>query len=46
MSRTPGYQPKIRNANNRKRKSVILLATEGKNKTKHYILIDSLIIIV
>lgn len=34
MSRTPGYQPKIRNANNRKRKSVILLATEGKNKTE------------
>ena len=29
-----GYQPKIRNSYRRQRKSVVLLATEGKNKTE------------
>lgn len=34
MSRRAGYQPKRRNSFQRKRKSVILLAAEGKNKTE------------
>lgn len=34
MSRKKGYQPKTRNSYQRKPKSVILLATEGKNKTE------------
>ncbi len=37
MSRKVGYQPKSRNTFQRKRKSIILLAAEGKNKTEtHY----------
>lgn len=34
MSRKTGYQPKARNSCQRKRKSILLLATEGKNKTE------------
>ena len=34
MSRKIGYQPKERNTCQRKRKSIVLLATEGKNKTE------------
>ena len=34
MSRKIGYQPKTRNSYQRKRKSVVLLAAEGKNKTE------------
>ena len=34
MSRKTGYQPKTRNSYQRKRKSVVLLAAEGKNKTE------------
>lgn len=34
MSRKAGYQPKPRNSYQRKRKSIILLATEGKNRTE------------
>ena len=34
MSRGKGYQPKPRNTYQRKRKSIVLLATEGKNKTE------------
>lgn len=34
MRRKPGYQPKTRNSYHRKRKSIVLLATEGKNKTE------------
>ena len=29
-----GYTPKKRNSNSRKRKKVIFIATEGKNKTE------------
>ena len=37
MSKKTGYQPKARNSYQRNRKSIILLATEGKNKTEtHY----------
>ena len=34
MKKSPSYQPKMRNANSRRRKSIILLATEGNNKTE------------
>lgn len=34
VSRNKGYQPKKRNTKNRRRNSVLLLATEGKNKTE------------
>ena len=34
MSKKRGYEAKPRNTNQRKRKSIILLATEGKNKTE------------
>ena len=34
MSRKTGYQPKTRNSYQRKRKSVVLLVAEGKNKTE------------
>ena len=34
MSRKAGYQPKTRNKFQRKRKSIIILATEGKNRTE------------
>ena len=34
MSVNKGYQPKKRNSKNRKRNSIILLATEGSNKTE------------
>lgn len=37
MTKKSGYQPKPRNTNQRHRKKIILLATEGKNKTEtHY----------
>ena len=37
MTKRNGYQPKPRNTNQRQRKKIILLATEGKNKTEtHY----------
>ena len=37
MTKRNGYQPKPRNTNQRQRKQIILLATEGKNKTEtHY----------
>ncbi len=37
MTKRNGYQPKPRNTNQRQRKRIILLATEGKNKTEtHY----------
>ncbi len=29
-----GYTPKKRNSNSRKRKKIIFIATEGKNKTE------------
>ena len=34
MTRKIGYQPKRRNLFNRRRKSIILLAAEGKNRTE------------
>ena len=34
MSKKTGYQPKARNSYQRNRKSIVLLATEGKNKTE------------
>lgn len=34
MVRQRGYQPKKRNANNRREKRIFLLAAEGKNKTE------------
>lgn len=34
MRKKAGYQPKKRNAHSRERRSVILLATEGKNQTE------------
>ena len=34
MTGRPGYQPKTRNAHFRKRKRIILLATEGANRTE------------
>ena len=34
MIRKTEYQPKVRNSYQRKRKSIILLATEGKNRTE------------
>lgn len=34
--RKPGYEPKRRNSNRRIRKSVIVISSEGKNKTEKY----------
>ena len=34
MTGRPGYQPKTRNTHFRKRKRIILLATEGANRTE------------
>ena len=34
MSKKTGYQPKARNSYQRNRKSIVLLSTEGKNKTE------------
>ena len=34
MSKKAGYQPKKRNSYQRRRKSIVLLAAEGKNKTE------------
>ena len=32
--RKPGYEPKQRNSNRRIRKSIIVISSEGKNKTE------------
>ena len=40
MSRQRGYQAKRRNTGNRKRKSLILLSAEGKNKTETQYFVD------
>ncbi len=34
MKKKAGYQSKVRNSNQRKRKRILLLATEGKNRTE------------
>lgn len=34
--RKPGYEPKQRNSNRRIRKSIIVISSEGKNKTEKY----------